>query len=118
MALFRAVTSRAAEMRHLSPAASLLARHLSEATNLRDVLTKKVPVEQEKVKAFRKQYGATKVGDVTVDMVKQILTFPSASANLFCDFCGFPCLLASVLSIGLPLKLLLYIICLWSLFFH
>jgi len=69
MALFRAVTSRASELRHISPSLSVFARHLSEVTNLRDVLTKKVPVEQEKVKAFRKQYGATKVGDVTVDMV-------------------------------------------------
>lgn len=88
MALFRAVTSRASELRHISPSLSVFARHLSEVTNLRDVLTKKVPVEQEKVKAFRKQYGATKVGDLTVDMVLSlnILQFLIYIQACFCIF--------------------------------
>lgn len=95
MALFRAVTSRASELRHISPSLSVFARHLSEVTNLRDVLTKKVPVEQEKVKAFRKQYGATKVGDVTVDMVSlEFLIFARSFMNflptcLFLKVCSY-----------------------------
>lgn len=32
-------------------------------------MAQKVPAMQEKVKAFRKEFGGTKVGDVTVDMV-------------------------------------------------
>ncbi|XP_059469501.1 probable citrate synthase 1, mitochondrial [Neocloeon triangulifer] len=68
MALFRLATTRVSGT-HLSPVTTIFVRNLSENTDLRDVLTKKVPVEQEKVKAFRKQYGATKVGEVNVDMM-------------------------------------------------
>lgn len=32
----------------------------------------KIPKEQERVKNFRKNHGATKVGEVTVDMVSSI----------------------------------------------
>lgn len=39
------------------------------STNLKDVLSKKIPVEQDRVKKFRQQYGSTKVGEVTIDMV-------------------------------------------------
>ncbi|CAB3382244.1 probable citrate synthase 1, mitochondrial [Cloeon dipterum] len=68
MALFRLATTRVAGT-HLSPVTAVFVRNLSEVTDLRDVLTKKVPQEQEKVKNFRKQYGNTKVGEVTVDMM-------------------------------------------------
>jgi len=45
-------------------------RQLSDAsTDLRKILSEKIPKEQERVKAFRKTHGATKVGEVTVDMV-------------------------------------------------
>lgn len=45
-------------------------RSLSDSsTDLKKVLADKIPKEQERIKAFRKQYGATKVGEVTVDMV-------------------------------------------------
>lgn len=45
-------------------------RQLTDAsTDLRRILTEKIPQEQERVKAFRKNHGATKVGEVTVDMV-------------------------------------------------
>lgn len=37
--------------------------------NLKDVLEKIVPEKQKEVSEFRKQFGATKVGEVTVDMV-------------------------------------------------
>lgn len=33
----------------------------------------KIPKEQERVKNFRKTHGATKVGEVTVDMVSSII---------------------------------------------
>lgn len=53
------------------PALYSCVRHISgEKTSLRDVLADKIPAEQERVKAFRKQYGNTKVGEVTVDMVR------------------------------------------------
>lgn len=32
----------------------------------------KIPKEQERVKNFRKSHGATKVGEVTVDMVSSL----------------------------------------------
>jgi hypothetical protein len=52
---------------------SVFVRNLSEVTDLREVLTKKIAVEQEKVKSFRKQYGNNKVGEVTIDMVCKTL---------------------------------------------
>lgn len=52
------------------PALSLIARNLTDAsTDLKNILTAKVPKEQERVKEFRKNFGSTKVGEVTVDMV-------------------------------------------------
>jgi len=41
-----------------------------ESTNLKDVLKQKVPAEQDNVKNFRKEYGSTVIGEVTVDMVR------------------------------------------------
>lgn len=41
----------------------------ADKTNLRDVLAEKIPKEIQTIKEFRKQHGATKVGEVTVDMV-------------------------------------------------
>lgn len=51
------------------PAFSLIARNISADKTLKEVLTEKIPQEQENVKAFRKSHGSTKVGEVTVDMV-------------------------------------------------
>eukprot|EP00106_Octopus_bimaculoides_P011928 XP_014779370.1 PREDICTED: citrate synthase, mitochondrial-like [Octopus bimaculoides] len=39
------------------------------STNLKDVLEKKIPEKQKEVIEFRKQYGNTKIGEVTVDQV-------------------------------------------------
>lgn len=48
-------------------------RQLTDAsTDLKAILAAKIPKEQEKIKSFRKQYGNTKVGDVTVEMVSAI----------------------------------------------
>lgn len=41
----------------------------STETDLKAVLAKKIPVEQERVKKFRKEFGNVKVGEVTVDMM-------------------------------------------------
>ena len=43
------------------------------ASDLKKVLSEKIPAAQEEVKAFRKQHGNTKVGEITVDMVSKIL---------------------------------------------
>lgn len=44
-------------------------RNISADKSLKEVLAEKIPAEQENVKKFRKEYGSTKVGEVTVDMV-------------------------------------------------
>ncbi|CAH1992917.1 unnamed protein product [Acanthoscelides obtectus] len=45
-------------------------RHASDCkTNLKEVLRSKIGAEQERIKKFRKEYGNTKVGEVTIDMM-------------------------------------------------
>jgi citrate synthase len=51
------------------PTLAVVLRNLSDTTDLKAVLAKKIPIEQERVKEFRKAHGSTKVGEVTVDMV-------------------------------------------------
>jgi citrate synthase len=41
----------------------------SNSADLRSVLAEKIPAVQEEVKAFRKEHGNTKVGEITVDMM-------------------------------------------------
>lgn len=53
------------------PAFTSFVRHISADKTLKEVLAEKIPEEQENVKAFRKSHGATKVGEVTVDMVSE-----------------------------------------------
>jgi citrate synthase len=60
------------------PALTVVLRNLSDSTDLKAVLAKKIPEEQGRVKDFRKTYGATKVGEVTVDMV--------SLAHIFCNY--------------------------------
>jgi len=70
MALFRVTATRLAEANQVLPTLSILLRNLSDAsTDLKSVLDKKVPAEQERVKAFRKECGSKVVGEVTVDMM-------------------------------------------------
>lgn len=71
MALFRHITTtRLTESQKLVSQASLILRQLTDAsTDLKAVLAAKIPKEQERVKNFRKGYGNTKVGEVTVDMM-------------------------------------------------
>ncbi|XP_008547547.1 probable citrate synthase 2, mitochondrial [Microplitis demolitor] len=68
MALFRLSAARCLELQKLS--SPIILRPLSDAaTDLKKVLADKIPQEQERIKAFRKQHGNTKVGEVTVDMM-------------------------------------------------
>jgi len=73
MALFRTVASRLfASPQPASPLAALATRvqqYSSESTDLREVLANKIPEVQSEVKAFRKEHGNTKVGEITVDMM-------------------------------------------------
>ncbi|XP_077302604.1 putative citrate synthase 2, mitochondrial [Arctopsyche grandis] len=69
MALFRIITNKLPETPIL-PSSCVIARMISaETTDLKAVLQAKIPAEQERVKAFKKDYGGTKLGDVTVDMM-------------------------------------------------
>lgn len=70
MALFRFTTSKLKDAQKLTSPLTYYARNISASSNsLRDVLESKVPQEQERVKKFRKEFGNTKVGEVTVDMM-------------------------------------------------
>lgn len=70
MALFRVTASRITETHQkLIPCVTQVLRQLSDAsTDLKAVMAAKIPKEQERIKAFRKQYGSSKIGEVTVDM--------------------------------------------------
>ena len=46
-----------------------ITNNASTATDLRSALAEKIPKVQEEVKAFRKEYGNVKVGEITVDMM-------------------------------------------------
>jgi citrate synthase len=72
MVLLRQACSRLLSGQQKLIAASTLQgsnRAASTSTDLRTVLTEKIPVVQEEVKAFRKQHGNTKVGEITIDMM-------------------------------------------------
>ncbi|XP_059176581.1 probable citrate synthase 2, mitochondrial [Physella acuta] len=51
------------------PSVTVGSRQASTSTNLKEVLEKIVPEKQKEVAEFRKQFGTTKVGEVTVDMM-------------------------------------------------
>lgn len=61
-------------LQKILPAIATYVRNASDSTDLKAVLVEKIPKEQERVKNFRKAKGATKVGDVTVDMVSKNLS--------------------------------------------
>lgn len=61
MAIFRLTTQRTSSKFQL-----IFKRQSSE---LKTILAKKIPKEQERIKKFRKKYGSTKVGEVTVNMM-------------------------------------------------
>ena len=56
-------------------AASLTSvRHGSDSTDLKAVFAEKYPLHGEQVKAFRRAHGDKKVGEITVDMVRNSYT--------------------------------------------
>lgn len=61
-------------------------RNISADKTLKEILAEKIPQEQENVKAFRKSHGATKVGEITVDMVSIKLQFVCLCFFLFLAF--------------------------------
>jgi len=74
MALFRPLglgckTCVSAPPQNALPALSAFFRSLSDSTDLKAILEKKIPIEQGIIKEFRKKHGATKVGEITVDMM-------------------------------------------------
>merc|ERR1712193_160956 len=70
MALFRQICSRAlGGQQKLLAATSQSVSQTCHSTDLREVLANKIPQVQAEVKAFRKEHGNTKVGEITVDMM-------------------------------------------------
>jgi citrate synthase len=72
MALFRISSTRCLTEAHQKywPALITCVRNISaDSTDLKGILADKIPKEQERIKGFRKAHGATKVGEVTVDMM-------------------------------------------------
>jgi hypothetical protein len=68
------------------PALAVVLRNLSDSTDLKAILAKKIPEEQERVKNFRKTYGATKIGEVTVDMVSVASVVAYITSNYFLSY--------------------------------
>merc|ERR1712045_720142 len=70
MALFRSVAQTAfrQQVAAFSPSCSSV-QSRRNVSDLKSVLAEKIPEKQEEVKAFRKQHGNTKVGEITVDMM-------------------------------------------------
>merc|ERR1712045_717847 len=70
MALFRSVaqTRLPHKVAAFSPPCSSV-QSRRNVSDLKSVLAEKIPEKQEEVKAFRKQHGNTKVGEITVDMM-------------------------------------------------
>ncbi|XP_014256995.1 probable citrate synthase 2, mitochondrial [Cimex lectularius] len=69
MALFRVSANRLTELNQGVVPQIFKRAICAESTDLKGILATKIPKEVEKVKNFRKSYGGTKVGDVTVDMM-------------------------------------------------
>merc|ERR1711887_358087 len=73
MALFRQACSRVISGHQKLVAASSQAVsqscYASSATDLKSVFAEKYPQHGEEVKAFRKQHGDTKIGEITVDQI-------------------------------------------------
>jgi len=73
MALFRQACSRifAGQQKLVAASSQAVSQscNASSSTDLKTVLAEKIPVVQEEVKAFRKQHGNTKIGEITVDML-------------------------------------------------
>merc|ERR1712242_528098 len=70
MALFRNVAQSCIRQQAFAlTAPSCTVQSRRQASDLKSVLAEKIPAAIEDVKAFRKQHGDTKVGEITVDMM-------------------------------------------------
>merc|ERR1712055_851271 len=72
MALFQQAFSRVLQgQQKLVPAVTnaFSTSNAVNAADLRSTLAEKIPPMQEEVKAFRKQHGNTKIGEITIDML-------------------------------------------------
>lgn len=69
MALSRISSSRLLEAQKLNALLAATFVRSGSSDSLRDVLAAKIPAEQERVKNFRKQHGALKMGETTIDMM-------------------------------------------------
>lgn len=72
MALFRQVCSRAlgGQQKLLAASSQSVSQTCAcNASDLRSALTEKIPQVQEDVKAFRKNFGDKKIGEITVDQL-------------------------------------------------
>lgn len=69
MSIYRITASKLPEAQKFNALLATYARFLSADSSLKDVLAAKIPKEQERVKNFRKQYGATKTGETTIEMM-------------------------------------------------
>ncbi|KAJ8737250.1 hypothetical protein PYW07_000521 [Mythimna separata] len=71
MALFRYTSAKFPEVQKVCPAAVsvLLRGYSTDQCGLKAILAEKIPKQQNQIKEFRKKYGNTKVGDVTIDMM-------------------------------------------------
>ncbi|KAK4303266.1 hypothetical protein Pmani_024703 [Petrolisthes manimaculis] len=72
MALYRNAASKfISAHQKVHPLAALATRtqYSTESTDLREIMSQKIPAMQEEVKKFRKAHGVTKVGEITVDMM-------------------------------------------------
>merc|ERR1711910_263716 len=71
MALFRTLAANCVRQQKSLPlcASWSSVRYGSDSTDLKAVFAEKYPAAAEEVKAFRKQHGNTKVGEITVDMM-------------------------------------------------
>ena len=68
MALFKQGCLRVfGRQQRLLAASTQSASQTCNVSDLKSALAEKIPAVQEEVKAFRKQHGNTKIGEITVD---------------------------------------------------
>ncbi|VVC31894.1 Citrate synthase,Citrate synthase active site,Citrate synthase-like, small alpha subdomain,Citrate [Cinara cedri] len=69
MSLFRTTVNKLLEVNQVAVPLWSASRSMASTTDLKSIVAEKLKQSGEEIKAFRKQNGATVVGDVTVDMM-------------------------------------------------
>lgn len=73
MALIRVLAGKLSNSAQLQKGYPILSqvfiRNLSDSTDLREVLARKIPEQQQVVKEFRQKYGDKVIGEISLDMV-------------------------------------------------